>query len=110
MRKTQKIFIAGNVGRKPNLKKNRRGRPFLILTLVTNRFSLVEGHWHKVADNHTVIVWDGKAELCEKYLEIGFSLAVEGHIEITDEGRPMIVAEDLHFLGLRTTIDDCHCH
>lgn len=106
--RTSKIFIAGNVVHKPTLRKNRRGRPFVVVTVCTNRFSLIEGHWYKMTDKHTVMAWDNNAQLCEKYLEIGGSLAVDGYIEVAEAGKPMIIAENLHFLGLRTTTDDLH--
>ncbi len=98
------IFIAGSVARKPCLRMNRRGRSFVIITICTNRFSLVEGHWHKVTDRQTVLAWDEHAQLCKKYLEVGGVIAVDGYIELNDAGKPVIVAENLHFLGLRTTI------
>lgn len=104
------VFIAGNVEIKPTLRQNSRGRYFTIITVFTNRFSLVEGHWHRVIDRHTVIAWDDKAQLCEKYLEMGGSLAVDGHIEVLEAGKPRIIAENLHFLGLRTKIDGYEEH
>lgn len=98
-----KIFIAGNLTTKPVLHKSKNGKPYSFLSIATNRFSLEDGHWNKKTDWHSIIVWGKKAELCEKYLEKGFPLAVEGYLQTTLEHKTAIVAEDLHFLGLRTT-------
>ena len=98
-----KIFIAGNLASKPVVHKSKNGKPFSFLTIATNRFSLVDGHWSKKTYWHSILVWGKKAEICEKYLEKGFPLAVEGFLEETAEHKTTIVAEDLHFLGLRTT-------
>ncbi len=98
-----KIFIAGNLASKPVVHKSKNGKPFSFLSIATNRFSLVEGQWNKKTDWHSILVWGKKAEICEKYLEKGFPIAVEGFLETTSEHKTTIVAEDLHFLGLRTT-------
>lgn len=98
-----KIFIAGNLASKPVMRKSKNGKPFSFLSIATNRFSLVDGQWSKKTDWHSILVWGKKAEICEKYLEKGFPLAVEGFLESTSEHKTTIVAEDLHFLGLRTT-------
>ena len=67
-----KIFLAGNLVRKPVLHKNKNGKPFSFLDIATNRFSLHEGQWNRRTLWHSVLVWGKKAELCEKYLEKGF--------------------------------------
>jgi single-strand DNA-binding protein len=97
-----KIFIAGNLARKPVLYKSKNGKPFSFLSVATNRFSLVEGHWNKKTAWHSILVWGKKAEICEKYLEKGVPLAIEGYLETSMDNKTTIVAEDLHFLGLRT--------
>lgn len=98
-----KIFIAGNLASKPVVYKSKNGKSFSFLTIATHRFSLVEGQWTKKISWHSILVWGKKAEICEKYLEKGFPLAVEGFLEESPEHKTTIVAEDLHFLGLRTT-------
>jgi single-strand DNA-binding protein len=97
-----KIFIAGNLTKKPLLHTNKNGKVFSFLNIATNRFSYNEGHWDRKTHWHSVLVWGKKAEICEKYLEKGFPLAVEGFLDSTSESRTTIIAEDVHFLGLRT--------
>jgi hypothetical protein len=82
-----KIFLAGNIARKPALHKNKNGKVFSFLKMATNRFSYKEGQWDKKTDWHSVLVWGKKAELCERFLE----------------DKMFIIAEDVHFLGMRTT-------
>ena len=97
-----KIFIAGNLVRKPALHKNKNGKPFSFLKIATNRFSFNQGNWDKKTDWHSVLVWGKKAELCERFLEKGVPLAVEGFLENSQDNKTMVIAEDVHFLGLRT--------
>lgn len=97
-----KIFIAGNLGQKPKIYKSKNGKTFSFLKIATNRFSFQDGEWNKRTLWHSVMVWGKKAELCEKYLEQGAPLAVEGFLESDDESQTTVIAEDVHFLGLRT--------
>ncbi len=97
-----KIFIAGNLGRKPALHKSKNGKSFSFLQIATHRMSYNEGTWDKKTDWHSVLVWGKKAELCERYLEKGSALAVEGFLENQTDNKTTIIAEDVHFLGLRT--------
>lgn len=98
-----KIFIAGNLVRKPDLHKSKNGKPFSYLKIATNRFSFNQGNWDKKTDWHSVLVWGKKAELCERFLEKGVPLAVEGFLENTQDNKTTVIAEDVHFLGLRTS-------
>lgn len=99
-----KIFIAGNLVRKPALHKNKNGKTFSFLKIATNRFSFNQGqgNWDKKTDWHSVLVWGKKAELCERFLEKGVPLAVEGFLENSKDDKTLVIAEDVHFLGLRT--------
>lgn len=97
-----KIFIAGNLTKKPVLKTSVNGKPFSYLNIATNRFSYTEGQWNKKTHWHSVLVWGKKAEICEKYLEKGVPLAVEGFLDNSVDEVTRIIAEDVHFLGLRT--------
>jgi single-strand DNA-binding protein len=101
-----KIFIAGNLANKPQLQTNKNGQVFSFLNIATNRFSYIEGQWNKRTHWHSVLVWGKRAEICEKYLEKGFPLAVEGFLDSTTENNTTIIAEDIHFLGLRTSLKD----
>lgn len=97
-----KIFLAGNIVKKPALHKNKNGKSFSFLKIATNRFSYNQGAWDKKTDWHSVLVWGRKAELCERFLEKGTPLAVEGFLENTQSDKTLLIAEDVHFLGLRT--------
>jgi single-strand DNA-binding protein len=101
-----KIFIAGNLATKPQLQTSKNGQVFSFLNIATNRFSYNEGQWNKRTHWHSVLVWGKRAEICEKYLEKGFPVAVEGFLDSTTENKSTIIAEDIHFLGLRTSPKD----
>ena len=100
-----KIFLAGNIVKKPALHKSKNGKPFSFLKIATNRFSYNEGNWDKKTDWHSVLVWGRKAELCERFLEKGTPLAVEGYLENSQNDKLLVVAEDVHFLGVKTPMD-----
>lgn len=103
-----KIFLAGNLVKKPEVYKSKNGKPYSFLKIATNRYSYKEGVWNKKTDWHSILVWGKKAELCERWLEKGTPLAVEGFLENNTslvEGKyidkTLVIAEDVHFLGLR---------
>ena len=97
-----KIFLAGNLGSKPQKYKNKNGKTFSFLKIATHRFSYVDGRWNKRTLWHSVLVSGKKAEICDKYLDKGAPLAIEGFLQGTEDNQNTIVAEDVHFLGLRT--------
>jgi single-strand DNA-binding protein len=97
-----KIFLAGNIVKKPALHKNKNGKTFSFLRMATNRFSYNQGKWDKRTDWHSILVWGKKAELCERFLDKGTPLAVEGFLENSQDDKIMVIAEDVHFLGIRT--------
>ena len=97
-----KIFLAGNLVRKPQLHKNKNGKVFSFLKIATNRFSYNEGNWDKKTDWHSVLVWGRKAELCERFLDKGTPLAIEGFLENGQNDKTLVIAMDVHFLGVRT--------
>jgi single-strand DNA-binding protein len=99
-----KIFLAGNLVRKPVLHKNKNGKVFSFLKIATNRYSYNEGNWDKKTDWHSILVWGRKAELCERFLDKGTPLAIEGFLENGQNEKTLIIAMDVHFLGARTAV------
>lgn len=97
----QKIFIAGNVVAKPQLAKGSWGTAAHFAVSI-NRFSFEKGLWNQRVETHSILVWGKKAEICYKYLDNGFPIAIEGIFEHHHETRSLIIAADVHFLGLRT--------
>ncbi len=98
-----KIFLAGNLVKKPALHKNKNGKTFSFLKIATNRYSYNEGNWDKKTDWHSVLVWGRKAELCERFLEKGTPLAIEGFLDNGQNDKTLVIAMDVHFLGARTS-------
>jgi len=96
----QKVFIAGNLANRPLLEKSETGEAFTYLTLTTNRFSWMRGHWMRVTDWHFVLVRGPSAEASHRHLEIGFPLAIDGYL-----AKNVVIAEEVHFLGLRNIVE-----
>lgn len=94
-----RIFLAGNLGKKPLVKKNSQGKAYTFLSVATHRMSLVDGSWNKRTLWHSVLVLGQKAQLCEKYLHKGSALAVEGFMEPQEDKTQRIIAQEVHFLG-----------
>ncbi len=97
-----KIFLAGNLVKKPNLHTNKNGKVFSFLKIATNRYSYNQGNWDKKTDWHSVLVWGRKAELCERFLEKGTPIAIEGFLDNGQNDKTLVIAADVHFLGVRT--------
>lgn len=100
-----KVFLLGNVGRDPELRRTSSGKAVATFTLATSERGGrgEEGHteWHRV------VVWDRLAEQCEKYLTKGRQVFVEGRLQTRNwEDRTggkrqttEIVAHQVQFLG-----------
>ncbi|MBY0316804.1 MAG: single-stranded DNA-binding protein [Bdellovibrionales bacterium] len=99
-----KLFIAGNIGRSPVLQKSKNGKSYTFLSIATHRrsFNKESKTWDEFTDWHSVIVWGTVAENCVRFLEKGSPIAVEAWLEVTAEGKTLIRAEEVQFLGVRT--------
>ena len=76
-----RVNLIGNLGADPEIKKFDTGKKFAKLLLATNG-SYKNGEGKKVEDTqwHNLIVWEGLADVAEKYLKKGKEIAVEGRL------------------------------
>lgn len=94
-----KVFIAGNLTRKPELKHTKTGKAVCSFSVAVNDFK----------DKVTFVrvnAWDKTAENCEKFLEKGSPVLVEGRLqsdtfEFEGKNRTVlnVVANMVHFLS-----------
>jgi len=72
-----KVILIGRLGKDPEIRHTQSGDP------VAN-FSLATSEWVKDGDPrtewHNIVVWGKPAEFCEKYLQKGMLVCVEGRI------------------------------
>ncbi len=100
-----KVFLLGNIGRDPELRRTSSGKAVATFTLATSERARGEGgdrtEWHRI------VVWDRLAEQCDQYLSKGRQVFVEGRLQTRSwEDRTgakrqttEIVANQVQFLG-----------
>ena len=69
-----KVIIAGNLVRDPELKYTNGGKAVVNFTLAVNNY------FSKEASFFNVTAWDKIAENCNKYLKKGSSTLVDGYL------------------------------
>ena len=106
MRGINKVILIGNATRDAELRHTGSGKAVAGIRLATNR--TVRGQ--EETQFHTVVCWEGLAEIVSTYVKRGDPLYVEGRLQYRsfqdEEGRARmtteIVAADVQFLGRRT--------
>lgn len=98
----------GNVGKKPDVKKLESGSRVAKFSFATNK-SYTNSAGEKVTETqwHNILMWNKLADLCEKYIDKGSSLIIEGEISYRSyenkEGVTIyttdIIGNALHFAG-----------
>lgn len=98
-----KVILIGNCGKAPEVRTVQGGAKVATVTLATTeKFKdREETEWH------TIVFWNGLAEVVEKYVDKGSQLYVEGRIKTekfkgndgTDKYVTRIVASTLQLLG-----------
>lgn len=110
MASVNKVIVVGNLGRDPELRYTKDGRPVTNITVATNeRWRDREGNNQERTEWHRVVVWDKQAENCAQYLQKGRSVYIEGRLQTREwedrEGQKRytteIVAQTVQFLGGR---------
>jgi single-strand DNA-binding protein len=100
-----KVFLLGNIGRDPELRRTNSGKAVATFTLATSerggRGDDSRTEWHRI------VVWDRLAEQCDQYLSKGRQVFIEGRLQTRNwEDRSggkrqttEIVAHTVQFLG-----------
>ncbi len=78
-----KVFIAGRLTRKPELRKTPGGMSVTDLLVALNReFYTVGGDKQQEVCFVDVVVWGKQAETCANALDCSSSVFVEGHLQL----------------------------
>ena len=78
-----KVFLIGNLGRDPEIKKLENGATLASFSIATSESykDKVSGKKIENTDWHDVVLWRGLAELAEKFLKKGMKIYVEGRLK-----------------------------
>lgn len=115
MASLNKVMIMGNLGAKPELRSTQSGTSVTTLRVATNEsYTDSEGARQDKTEWHSVVVWGKTAENCEKYLDKGRTVLVEGKLQTREwedgEGNKKysteIVASSVQFIGGGSGGDD----
>ncbi len=78
----QKLIIAGNLGKDPELRYAPNGDAVCSLNIATNRkYTDKSGQQVKETTWFRVSVWGKQAETCNQYLKKGSAVLVEGRLQ-----------------------------
>ncbi|MEK7273948.1 MAG: single-stranded DNA-binding protein [Candidatus Desantisbacteria bacterium] len=105
-----RVILAGNLTRDPELRHIPSGQPVVHFTIAVNRnFITQTGEKKEEVSFIPIIVWGKQAESCNKYLNKGRPVLLEGRIQqrswvaTTGEKKSIleVVADRVQFLGGR---------
>lgn len=106
-----KVILVGNVGQDPEVKYTPSGVPVARVSLATNeRFKDANDQWQDRTEWHSIVAWQGLAEIVGEYVRKGAKLYIEGKLQTASwqdrqsgekKYRTEIVARDLVLLGSR---------
>jgi single-strand DNA-binding protein len=115
MAQLNKVFLAGNLTKDPELRYIQTGTAFAELRLAVNRkYKAGNGEWKEEVTYVTVETWGKDAEACGERLRKGSPVLVEGRLRLNEwtsqdgEKRSMlqVVSERIQFLSGSTTQQD----
>lgn len=104
-----KVMMVGHLGNDPELRYTQSGQPMASFRIATNRrYKDRDGEYVEDTQWHRIKIFGKLAEICEKYLEKGRQVFVEGrleHYQYEKDGQTRywteVVAETVQFLGQR---------
>ena len=105
-----KVFLAGNLTRDPELRYTASGTAVASLSLAVSRnYTAKDGSKKEEVAFINVVAWGRQAETCGEYLSKGSSMLVEGRLQLdkwetnTGEKRNMlkVIAQRIQFLSSR---------
>jgi single-strand DNA-binding protein len=108
MASMNKVFVAGNLTRDPEVRYTPSGSAVADLSMAINRvYTSGSGEQKEETCFVSVVVWGKQAELCGEYLSKGSPVLVEGSLQFdqwqTDSGekrsRLRVKADRVQFLG-----------
>jgi single-strand DNA-binding protein len=110
MASLNKVIIAGNLTRQPDLRKTPNGTCVTDLLIALNREFTTNGEKHQEVCFVDVVVWGKQAEDCARQLNKSSSVLIEGRLQLdtwfSDQGEKRcklrIAAEKVQFLDKRS--------
>jgi len=106
-----KVMLIGNLGKAPAVRRTQSGLTVVNFSLATteNRGGGQQGQRTEQTEWHNIVAFGKLAEICEKYLEKGKQVYIEGRLQTRKwkdkEGRDRytteIVANNMVMLGRR---------
>lgn len=103
-----KVILTGRIGNDVELTYASNGRPYITISLATNRpYRDREGNWQRATDWHRVRIFGKRAEALSKILHKGDLIVIEGRLTyytVTDpDGRKRkfayVAASDVRILS-----------
>jgi len=77
-----KAILVGNLGKDPEVRRAQSGTAVANFTLATNEsWNNKDGQREERTEWHRVVVFGKLAEICEKYLQKGKQVYIEGRIQ-----------------------------
>ena len=106
MADVNRVILAGRLTRDPELRHTPNNTPVCDMGLaITERFKAADGEWQERPVFVDITVWGRSAENCDKYLNKGRSVLVEGRLrydswekEGQKRSRLSVTADRVHFL------------
>lgn len=80
MRGMNRVTLIGRLGRHPELRTSKAGRPWCTLAVATDRRRKEGEEWKTETDWHQVKVFGQDAERCGQMLRAGSLVSVEGQM------------------------------
>jgi single-strand DNA-binding protein len=103
-----KAILIGNLGKDPEIRSTTSGQRVANFSLATSRsWTGQDGQRQEKTEWHSIVVWGKLVDICEKYLQKGKQVYIEGRIETRSwqdkEGQTKykteIVCEQMTMLG-----------
>lgn len=93
-----KVIIAGNLTKEPELRQTGQGVSVVSLSVAVNEsYKDKAGEWKKTATFFNVVAWNKTAEYAHKYLRKGNAVFVEGKLQTRSyenkEGQKVYITE-----------------
>jgi len=106
-----KVILVGRLGKDPELRRTQQGVSIATFSIATDRrYKDRDGNPVDETQWHRVVVWAAQAETCERYLNKGRQVYVEGrlqHRSYEKDGATKysteVVADTVRFLGSAST-------
>ncbi len=81
-RDLNKVMVIGRLGRDPEMRYTPSGRPVTTFSVASGRsWTTSDGKKRSETEWFNVVAWGGLAEICNRYLEKGLRVYIEGRLQ-----------------------------